>query len=203
MAKLLNTFLLVSVILLCALGASSCSSPSSGVLLPTVQANQKLSDTQAKNDTVQQITSDAEIKVFGNWRRQTVGGAIVNYYLTFSVKNTGQREIKLNLSQLAVGGENVVNSKVGAVNVLSKPLETISNAGSNVSDSTIIISPQETKIFRADYTATENEKASGEKAVKYIIPAGIVGESQDVVFQFRCATDFEPLPNDSQRPTAN
>lgn len=204
MAKLLNTFLLVLTIFLCTLGVNSCSA-SSGILLPAAQANQKLSDTQAKNDTVRQSVAAAEITVFGNWRRQTVGGALVNYYLTFVVKNSGQKDIKFNSSQLNISGENIAKSNIGAVNVISQPLEKISDAGSNVSDSTVVVKPQETKIFRADYTATENEngKASENKTIKYTVPAEMLDASEDVVFQFKCATDFEPIQNGAARPAAN
>ncbi len=196
-----NGKLLLPLILFLCAAANACSPPS-GVLLPVVQTNQRISDTRAKNDTVETSTEKAVVKVFGSWRRESVGGATI-YDLTFTVENKSADEFRLNFNQLGISADGITKSTVGAVNVLTKTSETVSVAGSNVPDSTVVIKPGETKIFRVDYKTETSGAAKTDAAVSYIIPATVFGEAKDVNLQFKLAADYEPLPPESRRPATN
>lgn len=197
-----NSKLLLPLILfLCAAAVNACSPPS-GILLPVVQTNQQITDTRAKNDTIETSTEKVVVKVFGNWRRESVGGATI-YDLTFTVENKSADEFRLNLGQLGISADETTKSTIGAVNVLTKTSEIVSAAGSNVPDSTVIIKSGETKIFRVDYKTETSGAAKTNAEVNYIIPATVFGEAKDVNLQFKLAADYEPLPPESRRPATN
>lgn len=196
-----NCKLLLPIIFFCVAVTNACSPPD-GILLPVVEPNQQITDTRAKNDTIELSTEKAVVKVFGNWRRESVGGATI-YDLTFTIENKSEDEIRLNLGQLGISADENGRSTVGAVNVLQKISEIVSAAGSNVPDSTIIVKPRETKIFRVDYKTETSGTAKTNATVNYIFPAAIFGEMKDVILQFKVATDYEPLPTQTARPAVN
>jgi hypothetical protein len=194
-----SSLFLIGLLALSLIFLNACSQLM-GFLMPVVKPGIELSTTRAKNDTALAKTENARLAVFGEWFSKST-----TYYLTFVIENNGQKDITINFGKLGIKNVRIQQSQVGFVRDLKN--STVDNnysAGSDVMNSTVIIKPLEKKTYQVSYTATASDGRGivTNETVNFMLPGEAINSETDVIFEFRCATDYELVQTDgSPRPS--